>query len=350
MEAHATLRLRPPLGRSLAVAVALAAFVAVAGEAVSRTAIVRSLLPTPSVGCGQPQLDAKVALLDDHVAGGGPVEGLFFGSSMVYRGIDPLVVAEAFEQASGRGLRSFNFGLGGLSETGEEPLAKIVVDRFRPRWLVVGASPFGLDDERGVALTERLLANPWVRHHHGEPSLDGWLVDRSSAFRAWLGVRFWLLEPMSRADRLKIRGMMEGMKASGYGLSESSRLPDLDEKTLAYFSGYELSSAHVESLARLLRLRDEVRVVLVEVPVHASVVHRFGRGDEAYRRGLDAIEEVAAAAGVPFWRYPPDRPIPPEGWADYTHMNRTGAAIYSRWLGERLAAAEREGLLGPSSS
>jgi hypothetical protein len=143
---------------------------------------------------------------------------------------------------------------------------------------------------------------------------------------------------------------MEGMKASGYGISESTRLPDLDDKTRAYFSGYELSSAHVESLARLLRLRDDVRVVLVEVPVHESVVNRFGRGDDAYRRGLDAIEEVAARTGVPFWRYPKDRPIPAEGWADYTHMNRTGAAIYSRWLGERLAAAEREGFLGPSSS
>jgi hypothetical protein len=350
MEARATLRLRPPLGRSLVAAAALAALVALASEAASRTGLVRGLLPTPSVGCGQPQLDAKIALLDTHVDREGPIEGLFFGSSMVYRGIDPLVVAEAFERDSGRALRSFNFGLGGLSETGEEPLAKIVVDRFRPRWLVVGASPFGLDDERGVGLTERLLANPWVRHHHGEPSLDGWLVDRSSAFRAWLGIRFWLLEPMSKADRLKIRGMMEGMKASGYGISESTRLPDLDDKTRAYFSGYELSSAHVESLARLLRLRDDVRVVLVEVPVHESVVNRFGRGDDAYRRGLDAIEEVAARTGVPFWRYPKDRPIPAEGWADYTHMNRTGAAIYSRWLGERLAAAEREGFLGPSSS
>jgi hypothetical protein len=197
-----------------------------------------------------------------------------------------------------------------------------------------------------VALTERLLSNPWVLHHHGEPSLDGWLVDHSEAFRAYLGFRFWVLEPLSRADRLKIRGMMEGMTANGYGVTDSSRLPDLDEESVAYFSGYEVSQAHVESLARMLRLRSDVELVVVEVPVHDGVRNRFGRGDAAYRAGLDAIERTAAAAGVPFWRYPADRPIPAAGWADYTHMNRAGAAVYSRWLGERLGDAARAGSLG----
>ena len=342
----ATLAVRWPLGRGVLLAIAMALAVAVAGEVFSRTEAARRWFPTPSVGCGQPQLDAKLVLLDGMVRRAGPIDGLYFGSSMVYRGIDPDAVASIFRSDTGRGLRSFNFGLGGLSETGEEPLAKIVVEKFRPAWMVIGASPFGLDDARGVALTERLLSNPWVRHYHGEPSLDGWLVDHSEAFRTYLGFRFWVLEPVSRADRLKIRGMMEGMGANGYGVTDSTRLPDLDEETVKYFSSYEVSDAHVESLSRMLQLRDEVNLVVVEVPVHDSVRNRFGRGDAAYRDGLDAIERAAAAAGVPFWRYPADRPIPSEGWADYTHMNRTGAAVFSRWLGERLGEAARRGRLG----
>ena len=342
--APTTLRLRRPIGATFVLTAAIVALVAAAAEGLARTDAARRSLPTPSVGCGQPQLDLKLAALSERTRLEGPVEGLYFGSSMVLRGIDPAIVGDAFRPGAGRDLRSFNFGLNGLSGRGEAPLARLLVGEFGPRWMVIGVSPFALDDDRGVPLTERLLASPWIRHHEGARNLDGWLVDRSAAFRAWLGLRFWVLDPYGRADRQRHRGLMEGLRPDGYGYSPPGPLPALDEKTVAYFSSYEVSAAQLSSLSATLELARTLPVVLVEIPVHDRVVRRFGRGDEAYRLGLESIERTATAAGVPFWRYPVERAIPDEGWANYTHLNATGAKAYSRWLGERLGEAAREGL------
>jgi len=83
----------------------------------------------------------------------------------------------------------------------------------------------------------------------------------------------------------------------------------------------------------------------VELPIHTSVIELYGNGAADHARALDEIEKVVRAGGAPFWRYPAERAIPHEGWADFVHMNRLGAAMYSRWLGERLGEAVRDGRL-----
>lgn len=340
--ATAKLRLRPPVGLTFGVACLIAGCLAGTGEILSRTDTARRLLPLQSVGCGQPQLDKKLLLLRDLSERRGPPDCLFLGSSQTYRGIDPAVFEAAFREASGRRITSFNFGLGGLSESGEDLLARMVVTKFRPRLLVIGASAYGLDDDRGVAFAARLQGNPWILYHQGKRTFDGWLVEHSDAFRTYLGVRFWT-DPMPRADRVKILGMMRGMTANGYGLTEPGEFRGLDDAMARATAEYAPSPSHLESLVRTLALRSEAEMLVVELPVHESVIHNFRRGRTDYEDGLAAIDRVTRENGVAFWRYPPDRAIPQEGWADFQHLNRVGAAMYSRWLGQRLGGAVRQG-------
>ena len=338
----ATLSLRRPVGVTLGIALLSAASVAFLGEALSRLDRVRQAIPIQSVGSGQPQLDKKLMLLDDLVRKDGPLDCVFIGSSQVHRGIDPTIFEEAFRKASGRQVRSFNFGLGGLSETGEEPIATVLLAKFRPKMMIIGASSYGLDDERGVTVAAHLATNPWIQYHHGEFSFDGWLIEHSFAFRNYLGCLF-LAEPRIPFKQAMVRRAVAGMSARGYGSLESGEFRGVDEAAAKILRNYSVSADHLESLSKVLRLGGDVDKLVVEVPVHESVIGLFQEGEADHQRALDAVLGVAAAQNVPFWKYPGDRPIPRNGWSDYVHLNRIGAEVYSRWLGERLGEAVRQG-------
>jgi hypothetical protein len=57
-----------------------------------------------------------------------------------------------------------------------------------------------------------------------------------------------------------------------------------------------------------------------------------------YERAADRFARHAARHHVPVWRTDDRLSIPADGWYDEFHLNSEGAAVFSRWLGERLAA------------
>jgi hypothetical protein len=109
---------------------------------------------------------------------------------------------------------------------------------------------------------------------------------------------------------------------------------------------FKISPDRLSALGELLRLRSPgLEVLVVEVPVSETALQHYGDGEADHQRALDEIEKVTARYGVPFWRYPAERAIPVDGWADFIHLNRAGAEAYSRWLGEQLLEAVRDGRL-----
>jgi hypothetical protein len=343
------LRLHWPFGRTLLLGLALAAALAGAAELAARSRALAGRLPPETVSGGLVQLDRKLVLLRQQVAVAGPVDCLFLGSSQVYRSVDPAVVDALVGTAAGRPFRSFNFGLGGMSETGEAQIARILVEQFHPRLVVIGASSYGLHERRDRDQFETHLAkSPWFLHRRGQASLEGWLSDRSAAFRRWRGYRFWREQPPDTAQ--KLRRAVEGMTATGYGRSETGEFRGIDRGAARDLSRFEVSPDRLAALDGLLAERPpDLAVVVAEVPISATALEHFGEGEADHAQALDAIEAVATRHGVPFWRYPAEGAIPQEGWADFIHLNRAGAEQYSRWLGERLAEALRGGrlALGP---
>lgn len=338
------LRLRRPAGVTLALALLFAVAAAGVCEAVARMGGVRERLSPESVGSGQQQLDRKLVLLREMIAGPGPVDALFLGSSQVHRAIDPSLVAGPLEASSGRELRLFNFGLNGISEVGQAPVARILVRKYRPRLIVIGVSSYGMDDRRDIRFGEHLEASPWFRYHSGRLDVDGWLLEHSYAMRHYQGYLYW---SNPDAEQLEIQERaVSGMQPDGHGAFEPGRFRDVDAEAAAALSDFRVSRSHVEALDALFALRSPgLEVVAVEMPVHPHVIEGYGRGAADHEAALAAIEQVAAKHGVAFWRFPADPPIPEDAWADFVHLNRTGTAIYSAWLGGRLGEALESGAL-----
>ena len=336
------LRLRRPAGRTLALALLFAVAAAGVCEAVARIDGVRERLTPESVGSGQQQLDRKLVLLREMIAGPGPVDALFLGSSQVHRAIDPSLVEGPLRAASGGELRLFNFGLNGISEVGQVPVARILVRKYHPRLIVVGVSSYGMDDRRDIRFGEHLEASPWFRYHSGRLDVDGWLLEHSYAMRQYQGYLYW---SNPDAEQLEIQERaVSGMQPDGHGAFEPGRFRDVDEEAAAALADFRVSPSHVEALDALFALRSPgLEVVAVEMPVHPHVIAGYGRGAADHEAALAAIEQVAAKHGVAFWRFPTDPPIPADAWADFVHLNRAGTAIYSAWLGGKLGEALRSG-------
>lgn len=340
------LRLRRPAGLTLVLAAVVIGLLAGIFEVAARSEALKRRLPPESIGSGQPQLDKKLVLLRDLIAAKGSVDALFVGSSQVYRAIEPDRVEGTFHGRAGREIRTFNFGLGGMSETGEAPLMRILVDEYRPRLVVVGASSYGLDERRDLKFMKFLDGSAWFRYHRGALSLDGWLLEHSVAFRRYHGHLFWA-NPDPETEAV-VRRSVADMDLKGHSPLPSDGFRGVDPVAAAELRDYKPSKLHLDALADVVRLRREgLEVILVEMPVHESVIGLYGRGAEDHEAALQQIEKVAAAHGTQFWRYPyAERPIPPGGWSDFIHLNKVGTGVYSRWLGERLAAAAREGRAG----
>jgi hypothetical protein len=319
---------------------ALLIAVAAAGvcEAVARMDGVRERLSPESVGSGQQQLDRKLVLLREAIAGRGPVDALFLGSSQVHRAIDPSLVAGP----AGRELRLFHFGLNGISEVGQVPVAEILVKKYHPRLIVVGVSSYGMDDRRDIRFGEHLEASPWFRFHSGRFDLDGWLLEHSYAMRQYQGYLYW---SNPDAEKLEVQERaVNGMESDGHGAFEPDRFRDVDEEAAAALADFRVSPSHVAALDELFALRSpELEVVAVEMPVHPHVIESYGRGAADHEAALAAIEQVAAKHGVTFWRFPDEPPIPADAWHDFVHLDRSGTAIYSAWLGGKLGAALKSG-------
>jgi len=334
------LRLQRPFGRTLVLAGLLVLVFGGLCEMAARSRALEQRLPPESIGSGQPQLDLKLVLLREMAAAGGPVDTVFVGSSQVFRAIDPALFEQAYRRVSGRPIRAFNFGLGGMSETGEEPLTRILVDEFQPRLIVIGASSYGLDARRDLKFQQFLDRSAWFHYHRGEINLDGWLLEHSAAFRRYHGHLFWSDPPPDTLDLVK-RSIAD-MRVDGHSPFPVGPFNPLDPETLATLPDFVPSPLHLEALSNLLALRQAgLEMIVVEMPVHESVIESYGGGQADHGAALDAIEAVAARHGVRFLRYPyAERPIPPDGWSDFIHLNSIGTRIYSLWLGERIAEIE----------
>lgn len=337
------LRLHWPAGATIALALAFVAVAAAVCEVAARSEVLAGRLFPESVGSGQPQLDKKLVLLREMVEREGAVDCLFLGSSQAYRALDPEAISARIRARTGQPLRCFNFGLGGMSETSEAPLARILLRKYRPRLVVVGVSSYGMS-ERGIRFGEFLESSPWYRYQAGRPNLDGWLLEHSYVMRRYQGYLFWT-NPEKDAIATQ-EGLVVGMGASGHAPFERGRFRDVGPENRRVLEQYRISPRHVEALDALFRLRSpEVEFLAVEMPVHESVIALYPHGADDHEAARATIAEVAARHGVPFWRVPDDLALPTSRWADFVHLNRDGTAVYSAWLGERLADAFRSGEL-----
>jgi hypothetical protein len=81
------------------------------------------------------------------------------------------------------------------------------------------------------------------------------------------------------------------------------------------------------------------------MPVSTDYISLFPNGREDFERMLAAAADSADRHQTALWRTSERGLIADDGWYNLNHMNADGAEAFSRWLGEQLADAVRDGEL-----
>lgn len=327
-----SLHLSCPGGRTLLISLLMLLGVAGGAEAAARSSAARAYLVTPVVS-GQAQIAAKLDLLTSLEAQIGPVDCFLVGSSMVLRDIDPEVMAQTYLDRTGKRITCFNFGLSGLNIEGAARLSQILVAHHHPRLIIYGTNFRDFAEQLGFDMDI-----PWARYQLGQVSAEGWLETSSMSYR-------YALAYANQADLQTSGQYDQGYTRYGYLASDDvldlSRPPGqaVTPKQADALAHYQVTAQMRDSLRRLLALKStDTSLVIVEMPVPQSTLSLLGHPDQDYQEFVTAVGREAQAQDAPFWLTLKANLIPADGWRDYTHMNRAGASVFSRWLGQTLAA------------
>ena len=300
------------------------------------------------------QLGHKLALLDELIKKIGRVDCIMLGSSVVDHGFDPAAFETGYKEIMGRDIRCFNFGIDASTAASTAALVRIVVEDYHPRLVLIGTDPRDYAVPREDPDPAVILNSPWVAYRQGDFSLEGWLLDNSYLYRyrQHLGrlARFQFGEtlwPKTKLDNeILPNGFTPLSKVSTY-INDSPN-PEDDSFEVTYYtriySSYQMLDENLEGLENIMDYNESgIPVILVEMPVSDGLYHFFGNHESDYNRFLTRVGELATLHHVPFWQTEPLDFIPDNGWVDYSHLNKTGAEIFSTWLGQQVGTAEHRG-------
>jgi hypothetical protein len=334
-----TLDIRWPLGRAIALALLVLAVSAAAAEVVARSPIVREAMPVRGLGTRHLQFEVKLAKLEDFARAQHGVPCLILGSSTATFAIDPTALGQEVGQRTGCALECFNFGVRGLSPAGEAPLARILLDDFRPSIVVYGLDIVGFDEDVGETAQQAIFSTPWGRYRTGHPDWQGWLAEHSLAYRYFLPYRGWadptyliaLEATLRKAELTDARGYI----ASTETLPEIGGPPDpaVEPRLFRVLRDFTLAEEALQGLRAAADLGRETQLVIVEMPVHSTFLDFLPEGEVQYNETKRYIAETLLARGVALIEADEVRlTIPEDGWINRNHINRTGAIIFTRWL------------------
>lgn len=332
----------------------------IAGELFFRLDPVQRALSGPRIGSSHEQFEIQVARLDKLVREGETIDCIFLGNSMIWLGVDPLVIDQVFQSRTGREIHCFNFGVSALPASSAGRIAPMLVDKYHPKLLVYGtfardyAIPAEVEDASAVSDT------PWLRYQNGELNTEGWLYDHSSVFRYKSHMRDILLRRYLESVFIP----EDSPAYQAYGLDpkvdvrlDVRQLPDKEDvdnrDPVKWLSHYEIQEENVDGLRRILQLSDhETTIVVLEMPFHENALDFFANGDQDYARYIQQVSSAAETSHTPVWYLKDQPPLPLEGWWDYFHLNLKGARLFSEWLGNQVADAYLQGvfrLSGPAA-
>jgi hypothetical protein len=349
-----TLQITTSLGKPIWLTLIVLLLLGGTAECMARSEAFQAPLTPPKMGSRHYQLGHKLALLDALVRKTGRIDCIMLGSSMVDTGFDPAAFETAYTEMTGRDIDCSNFGIDASTAASTAALTKIIVEDYHPRFLLIGTDPRDYavpSDDRDPAV---ILDTPWVAYRQGEFSLEGWLLDSSYLYRyrQHLGrlARFQFEDTLWSYTKLNYEILPNGFtplrEVSTY-INDPPN-PGDDSFEVRYYksiySSYQMLPENLEGLESIMDYNERgIPVILVEMPVSDGLYYFFGNRKSDYSRFLTRVGELATRHHVPFWQTEPLDFIPDNGWVNYSHLNQTGAEVFSTWLGQQVAKAEDQG-------
>lgn len=332
-----TLRLTRTAVRTVGLWLLTFALVLLTMEWIARRELARRLLLVPAVSTALRPLDLQVAGIAAMASERKRIDCIIVGSSVAWTSLDPREIDAGLRSRGARPLGCYNFGLGSLTVEEAAALSRILVSDYHPRVLVYA---FTVRDFRSVTLQEnptRILGLPWVRHREGAASFEGWLTAHSAAYRQMLPYGLLLRPTAWKAMRWHDgRRSIDGYVPSSVVAAEAA-LP-VKVKSLFGRAADQAMPTTLGALGDLLDLgADGVQVMLLEVPVSRAALVAYAPTMQEYRPFVRDLRRRARTRHAWFARRS-GAFVPEGGWSDPIHMNEAGARLWSRWVGERLAA------------
>lgn len=342
-----TLKLEWPFGRTVILSVAILAALVAAAELLLRWEPLQSRLPYPSFGNNSHQLDIKLHLLEKMAARHGPPDCLFLGNSMVQAGIDPDAFNETYREVTGHSLRCFNFGVLGMAPYAGATLIRILNRSYGPKMVIWGISPYDLKtDEKNKQLA--LENGSWIRFQMGNRDFGGWLIDASYLTRYYLRFRLWLDFP--RIDRVILaserRWSANGFTRGRHGsaITEPGQR-EREAKNKEVMRDFKINQRVLSMMHEAFQPTPGVTCVLVEMPIHRNYAAKNEEEEKHYKKLISLIQGFAERKNIHFIQSDPQNSFSDDQWRNSLHMNSSGALRFSRWLGGRVGAAVKQGVI-----
>ena len=346
-----TLQIKKPFGKNIWTVLLLLTILVGIAEWTTRLESFQAPLTPPKMTSRHYQLGHKLTLLDAEIGANGSIDCIMVGSSMVDVGFDPDSFQDSYRENTGQEVRCYNFGIDASSAASTAALVQILVEDYHPRLLIFGtdARDYAIpSDDRDPAV---ILDTTWVRYRQGHFSLEGWLTENSYLYRyrQHIGrlVRFKLEDTLWSETQLNFpiapNGFTQISKVSTY-IHEPPDPQDTSFEVTYYtsiFSSYQIFEENLKSLQRITNYNNSnTQVIIVEMPVSDGLYYFFGNGEDDYNRYISQVSEMADLHHVLFLRTESLDFIPDDGWSDYSHLNVTGAGVFSHWLGEQVGRLE----------
>ena len=283
-----------------------------------------SLLPyPPNLGSGNIDFDLKVKYLDEYVEQNGAIECLIMGSSLVDYGVDPDIFYSHYAEITGEDLYCFNFGIGG-SKANEMPfLMEFVITRYHPDTIIYATWPRDY-----LFLGDSLDKSAWIDYQTGLRSARGWLVSniKTIQFVHTTLNMLWHNDAIEKAQLLNTleNGYYRIYKTIPPGTTSTTPMPYLPHKE------------NFSSLEEIVTLTQENDINLYIVAIPARI--ESGKYTPRLYNRLGA--DITKKTGEPYISLDKNllSQLSSDNYFDEYHMNASNAAIYSRWLAEKIAS------------
>ena len=317
-------------------------------EGISRTNFIKDRIPVESWGVNHDQFEIKWRKLQAFVEEHGGVDVLIIGSSEVNSGIIPDEINAFLSERTGQSLRIFNLGIEGFTINLNALLIPYLIETYHPKLIILGTEIRDYSSETSLETIARITSSPWIQYINGGIFIEGWLAENSQSFRYFLAYRNWThldfpTHLQTIANRLP-DVLENGYEQDNQVNLEVSDFPnpndaDEQEKFEAY-SDFVMDPDRLNSLNEFLNLRQTANtwIIVVELPIYPTFWDYFGNGEADHDLFVRTVSEAALSSGNFFISSLPIEDIPSNGWANRTHVNKYGAPIFSRYLGEQITA------------
>lgn len=294
---------------------------------------------SPSKGFDRYILELKLNRLDNLVEDLGHVDVIFLGSSMVHRGMDPKVFQREIYTATNHTITAFNIGIPGIKSKDAASIARILVQKYKPKLIIYGVSVRDFD---GQYEASGISDNPWVRYELGNFNLDGWLRDKSLAYQYYLVYRNWMMADFDVQIRER-RYYDRAITARGFFNSDDVLQVDPEtwkESAIKSYEDYFLDSSYVNAVGVILQLQNQgTKIVIVEMPVQTEFIQYYPHQWKDQEQFIQAIQTVVSSFDSQFLPTTGVVTLPENGWYTKNHLNSIGANVFTRWLAHELMAS-----------